>query len=62
MVVGAAPTLSAAVAKKENYRFHLGGAEEKQRRVTLLCQIFRSTKRETKRKSEKKKSLCHSAK
>lgn len=60
VVVGVALTLS--TAKKENHRFHLGGAEEEQRRVTLLCQIFRSTKGETKRKTEKKKSLCHSAK
>lgn len=61
VAVGVALTLSAAVAKMENYRFHLSGAEEKQRRVTLLCQIFRSTKGETKGKREKKRlvSLCN---
>lgn len=55
MVLGVALTPSGAVAKRESCRFNLSGAEEKQRRVTLLCQIFRSTKGETKRKREKKK-------
>lgn len=35
VAVGVALTLSTAQPRTENYRFHLGSAEEKQRRVTL---------------------------